>query len=243
MRRRFFVERFDANRATVRGETAEHLERVLRAKPGQLFELSDGSEVWLAKTETVGRGAIEFSIVEPVAAREPRLAIVLWLAVVKFDRFEWAIEKATELGAKARSLPPRRNARRAGKGFCGNRRSRRGSCASRNCSPWCARRRRSRQIAARCGSCFPSEKRPRPCATFCGAHAPKTPPPPRLRLGRKAGGPARNSKRRGRRDSWRVRSAKRFCARKLPSVQRSLRSGSRWDERLTLSSGEGIIRD
>ncbi len=100
MRRRFFVEQFDANRATVRGETAEHLARVLRAKPGQLFELSDGGEVWLAKTETVGRGAIEFSLVEQVPAREPRLAVVLWLAVVKFDRFEWALEKATELGVR-----------------------------------------------------------------------------------------------------------------------------------------------
>jgi 16S rRNA (uracil1498-N3)-methyltransferase len=101
MRRRFFVEHFDANRATVRGETAEHLGRVLRAKAGQLFELSDGSEVWLAQTEKVGGDAIEFSLVERVPAREPGPAIVLCLAIVKFDRFEWAIEKATELGVNA----------------------------------------------------------------------------------------------------------------------------------------------
>ncbi|MGO9640134.1 MAG: RsmE family RNA methyltransferase [Candidatus Acidiferrales bacterium] len=99
MRRRFFVDRFDANRALVRGETAEHLGRVLRAKPGQLYELSDGREVWLGKTETVGKSEIEFSLVERIASYEPALTVVLWLAIVKFDRFEWAIEKATELGA------------------------------------------------------------------------------------------------------------------------------------------------
>ena len=83
------------------GETAEHLGRVLRAKAGQLFELSDGNEVWLAQTEKVGRSEVEFSLVERVPAREPGPAIVLWLAIVKFDRFEWAIEKATELGVNA----------------------------------------------------------------------------------------------------------------------------------------------
>jgi 16S rRNA (uracil1498-N3)-methyltransferase len=36
--------------------------------------------------------------VEPIAAREPSFAIELLISVVKFDRFEWCLEKATELG-------------------------------------------------------------------------------------------------------------------------------------------------
>ena len=44
MRRRFFVERFDGDTATIHGETAEHLGKVLRAEAGQLYELSDGSQ-------------------------------------------------------------------------------------------------------------------------------------------------------------------------------------------------------
>ena len=40
-------------------------------------------------------------LVEPVAVREPRLQATLLLAIVKFERFEWALEKATELGAEA----------------------------------------------------------------------------------------------------------------------------------------------
>lgn len=105
MRRRFFVEHFDSESAALRGETAEHLGRVLRAEPGQLYELSDGHSVWLARIERValskrGESRIDFALVEPVAAREPSVQIDLLLSLVKFDRFEWCLEKATELGAR-----------------------------------------------------------------------------------------------------------------------------------------------
>ncbi len=104
MRRRFFLDKFDGASATLHGETAEHLGRVLRAEPGQLYELSDGQRVWLGRIERValskrGDSRIEFALIEPVAAREPALEIQLLISLVKFDRFEWCLEKATELGA------------------------------------------------------------------------------------------------------------------------------------------------
>ncbi|MGH7838808.1 MAG: RsmE family RNA methyltransferase [Candidatus Binataceae bacterium] len=104
MRRRFFVDRFDGTSATLAGDAAEHLGRVLRAEPGQLYELSDGRQVWLGRVERVGllkRGEnrIEFSLVERLEARGPALSIQLLLSIVKFDRFEWCLEKAAELGA------------------------------------------------------------------------------------------------------------------------------------------------
>ena len=98
MRRRFFVGHFAQGMARLAGETAYHLARVLRAERGQLYELSDGQRVFLARVERVGRDAVDFTLVEPVPATAPALRMELLLAVVKFDRFEWALEKATELG-------------------------------------------------------------------------------------------------------------------------------------------------
>ncbi len=104
MRRRFFVDKFESNSATLQGDAAEHLGRVLRAEPGQLYELSDGHRVFLARIERVetskrNGNRVDFSLVEPVAAPQPRLEISLLVSIVKFDRFEWCLEKATELGA------------------------------------------------------------------------------------------------------------------------------------------------
>jgi 16S rRNA (uracil1498-N3)-methyltransferase len=98
MRRRFFVEKFEGQHALMEGEAAHHLGRVLRAQPGQLYELSDGAKVWLGRIETVSRDAVDFSLIEEIPAYQPALQTTLLLSVVKFDSFEWALEKATELG-------------------------------------------------------------------------------------------------------------------------------------------------
>ena len=108
MRRRFFVDKFEGGRAELRGEAAEHLGRVLRAEPGQVYELSDGEQVWLGRVEKNSRassasgrgrnGAIEFALIEQILAHESALRIKLLLSVVKFERMEWSLEKATELG-------------------------------------------------------------------------------------------------------------------------------------------------
>ncbi len=102
MRRRFFVDKFDSGRAALRGEASEHLGRVLRAEPGQLYELSDGAEVWLARVEKISGArhgaAIEFALTEKIPAQDSPLRVKLLLSIVKFDRMEWCLEKATEVG-------------------------------------------------------------------------------------------------------------------------------------------------
>ncbi|HYT23351.1 MAG TPA: RsmE family RNA methyltransferase [Candidatus Polarisedimenticolia bacterium] len=98
MRRRFFVEQFAGQTAVMEGDAAHHLGRVLRAQTGQLYELSDGEKVWLGRIDSVGRDRVQFSLLEQLPVARPSVNVTLFLAVVKFDAFEWAIEKATELG-------------------------------------------------------------------------------------------------------------------------------------------------
>jgi len=98
VRRRFFVGQFIDRTAVIDGDTAHHLGRVLRAQVGQLYELSDGIAVWLGRIESVARDRIQFALLEEIPAHPPEVDIILLLSIVKFDSFEWAIEKATELG-------------------------------------------------------------------------------------------------------------------------------------------------
>ncbi len=85
--------------AELRGEDAHHLARVLRAEPGQRYEICDRHSVWLAEIVEAAPGRILFRTVEELKAAPLPVAITIYAALVKFDRFEWMIEKAAELGA------------------------------------------------------------------------------------------------------------------------------------------------
>ncbi len=80
------------------GEAAHHVGRVLRAQPGQIYELSDGAHVRLGRVENVTRDEVGFALLEEIPSYQPTVHTTLLLAIVKFDAFEWAVEKATELG-------------------------------------------------------------------------------------------------------------------------------------------------
>jgi 16S rRNA (uracil1498-N3)-methyltransferase len=99
LRRRFFVEAFAGGTTCLTGDAAHHLGRVLRAEPGQLYELSDAKSVFLGRIERVSADRIDFVLLEKLPAPAASADILILLAIVKFDRFEWALEKATELGA------------------------------------------------------------------------------------------------------------------------------------------------
>lgn len=104
MRRRFFVDQVRNGHAEISGQDARHLTRVLRVEAGQRFEISDNCNVYLAEIETARKERVIFRTIEKLAAGETPLRVILCAALVKFDHFEWMIEKATELGA-ARIVP------------------------------------------------------------------------------------------------------------------------------------------
>jgi len=97
-RRRWIADEFSDNHATLTGDHADHLIRVLRARVGQEFDIAAGATVRRGRIVTIRPDRVEFELAEEISA-SPNLALTLLLAVFKFDRMEWAIEKCTELGA------------------------------------------------------------------------------------------------------------------------------------------------
>jgi 16S rRNA (uracil1498-N3)-methyltransferase len=99
-RRRWIADQVLGNRAFLLGRNAEHLSRVLRAQIGQQFEIATGEGVRLGTVVEIDSEKIALELAEPlqVSTSQSRLTTHLYLAVFKFDRFEWAVEKCTELG-------------------------------------------------------------------------------------------------------------------------------------------------
>jgi 16S rRNA (uracil1498-N3)-methyltransferase len=82
----------------MRGEEARHLTRVLRVEAGQRYEISDHTSIYLAEITEQRGDRVVFRVLEELPSPEPPVRTTLLAALIKFDRFEWTIEKATELG-------------------------------------------------------------------------------------------------------------------------------------------------
>lgn len=95
-RRRWIADEVTNDRAALTGAHAAHLSRTLRARVGQEFEVACGETVRRGIIASVSDERVEFELGDEVAA-SGSVPITLLLAVFKFDRMEWAIEKCTEL--------------------------------------------------------------------------------------------------------------------------------------------------
>jgi len=102
-RRRWIADEVSGSRAALVGTQAEHLARVLRARIGQEFDIVAEGRVRRGRIVSITPEKVEFELGEDLPA-VVLPDITLLLAVFKFDRMEWAIEKATELGV-ARMVP------------------------------------------------------------------------------------------------------------------------------------------
>jgi 16S rRNA (uracil1498-N3)-methyltransferase len=98
-RRRWIADTWDEATASLSGEQASHLIRVLRAQTGMEFDIVAGDRVWHGVIAGISGDQVRFNLVAEVEA-DPALPVTLLLSIFKFDRMEWTLEKATELGVE-----------------------------------------------------------------------------------------------------------------------------------------------
>jgi 16S rRNA (uracil1498-N3)-methyltransferase len=102
-RRRWIADTFTDTNASLTGDQALHLARVLRAQPGQIFDVVANGFLRRATVVNASEQEVTFALGEELEA-EAALPVHLLLAIIKFDHYEWGLEKLTELGA-ARITP------------------------------------------------------------------------------------------------------------------------------------------
>ena len=99
---RFFVSptAFNGQLVTLTGDQAHQVRRVLRMRLGDRITVLD-NRGWAYESilVAVGDDSVKFQVVRRWAsAGEPRTHITLLQAVLKGDRFGWALQKGTEIG-------------------------------------------------------------------------------------------------------------------------------------------------
>ncbi|KPF64864.1 16S rRNA (uracil(1498)-N(3))-methyltransferase [Porphyrobacter sp. AAP60] len=89
----------------IEGNPAHYLTRVMRAAPGDIVILCDDiTGEWAARVSNVGKRDVTLEVVDHLRPREAVPDLWLCPALLKKDRFDLVLEKATELGA-ARIAP------------------------------------------------------------------------------------------------------------------------------------------
>lgn len=96
----YFPALIREGQATLSGDEAHHLVRVRRLGVGDEVELFNGRGLaYRGHVESVERDRVRIEVVgEPLPDRAARCRLTLATAVPKGERFDWLVEKATELG-------------------------------------------------------------------------------------------------------------------------------------------------
>lgn len=101
MPHRFYLpELLETGTVVLESIEAHHLVHVLRAKVGDHVELFDGAGlVAAAEISAIRKRDAQLQVLQSYRVPAPARQVILGTAVPKGDRFDWLIEKATELGA------------------------------------------------------------------------------------------------------------------------------------------------
>jgi 16S rRNA (uracil1498-N3)-methyltransferase len=97
---RFYCETLDGDRAILDSIQSHHLSHVLRLEAGQGVEVFDGKGLLAdAQVEQVGRKQVVLRLVKKtLVAAKTSGRVILAVSIAKGERFDWMIEKCTELG-------------------------------------------------------------------------------------------------------------------------------------------------
>jgi 16S rRNA (uracil1498-N3)-methyltransferase len=102
MPHRFFIPPNWITPPTVRlsGQTARQIKTVLRMKPSDSIIVLDNSGMeWQVKLTSIGQNVVEGQIVDQQPAEgEPNIQLTLYQGTLKSQKFEWVLQKGTELG-------------------------------------------------------------------------------------------------------------------------------------------------
>ena len=99
LNRFFLAELTELGTIVLDGLEAHHLLHVLRAVPGEMVEVFNGAGL-VARAQVVAtrKRDVELSIIDSRREARPAREIIIGTAVPKGDRFDWLVEKSTELG-------------------------------------------------------------------------------------------------------------------------------------------------
>jgi 16S rRNA (uracil1498-N3)-methyltransferase len=98
---RFYCETLESNQAVLDGVESRHLSKVLRLGPGDEIEVFDGKGLLAnAVVEHLSRDSVLLRLVIKTQI-PPKTSgrVILAVSIAKGERFDWMIEKCTELGA------------------------------------------------------------------------------------------------------------------------------------------------
>ncbi|MDR6225061.1 16S rRNA (uracil(1498)-N(3))-methyltransferase [Desmospora profundinema] len=100
---RYFVNprQWDGDQILVEGDDVHHMTRVMRMRPGDRVVCCDGEGTdLLAVLEDVKGDRVLLRVLERTPSRgEPAVAVTVAQALPKGDKWEWVLQKGTELGA------------------------------------------------------------------------------------------------------------------------------------------------
>jgi len=98
---RYFItsEYFHKDHAYLTGQDFHHLKNVMRQRVGdEVVILNESGKAFLSKIESIGDHEARINFVQELPNLHQNSHLVIAQALIKRERFEWVLEKATELG-------------------------------------------------------------------------------------------------------------------------------------------------